>query len=763
MEIAIYGKGGIGKSAVSANLTAALALRGEKVLQIGCDPKHDSTRLLMHGRNIPTVLDYLKGRPMEKENANDVLKEGFMGCGCVEAGGPKPGVGCAGRGIISSFEFLNRHHVKENYSTVIYDVLGDVVCGGFAVPVRREYADALFLVTSGEFMALYAANNILKGILNFDGKKYARVGGIIFNERKLPGEDGRVERFAKATGLPVVCKIPRSAAFAKAEEAKTTLMELEGFEMEKSIFSDLAERILNLTALYMAKPLDDDALEEIVLNTKSHVSFNFESGKKSAAWAKTASDSGIICETAAETPCGKVPVDNAHAKAAAPYGGTKALEAAPEYISSSRPPLYGCAFNGAATAAVHLTDALIIAHSPRECAFYTWQNISSAGRKNLFNRGILMPSAISPNFECTQMGHAEIVFGGMDSLREHVSSAIKRGYKAVVVISSCVSGIIGDDISDIENMSSDEAPVISISADGDINGDYMDGIRICMHTLAQKLIDPDIKPEGRCVNLVNEASVSVNRDVNYRTISSLLGRMGISVNCRFLGDAATNEVRRFKRAPLNILADTGEDSIKLKEWLRGKYGVCFLDEPFPVGFDASQRFLYKTGSFFGCEDKAREIILEERQKYYEQIQALKPALSGKKIIMTTINSDLDWLISAVSACGMEFVHIGVLNYLHTELSVTNDPDIRERMAEISDISQIYEKIEKLEPDIVVSNYTSALKKGAYITDTLPMTPPAGFYSALSVLKRWARLFEKTTEVREGGWKNDRIYFEKYNG
>ena len=149
VEIALYGKGGIGKSTVSANLSAALANAGAKILQIGCDPKHDSTRLLMHGRAIPTVLDYLRDVQKDQAQIDSILHEGAFGIGCIEAGGPKPGVGCAGRGIISAFEFLERNDVKASYDVVVYDVLGDVVCGGFAVPMRREYADAIFLVTSG--------------------------------------------------------------------------------------------------------------------------------------------------------------------------------------------------------------------------------------------------------------------------------------------------------------------------------------------------------------------------------------------------------------------------------------------------------------------------------------------------------------------------------------------------------------------------------------------------------------------------------------
>ena len=737
MELAIYGKGGIGKSTISANLTAALALSGERVLQIGCDPKHDSTKLLMHGESIPTVLDYLKGKNREDERADDVLKEGFMGCGCVEAGGPKPGVGCAGRGIISSFEFLDRHHIKEKYSTIVYDVLGDVVCGGFAVPVRREYADAIFLVTSGEFMALYAANNILKGIANFDSDKYARVGGIIFNERKLPDEAGRVERFAEAVGLPIVCRVPRSAAFARAEEEKVTVMELSGFEEEKSVFSCLAEHILSSPLLCGARPLEDGALEEAVLNTHP--------GRK-------------IYMPSPESKKEKAPFF-----ASDPVKDIADEQDTPEYKSSERPPLYGCAFNGAATCAVHLTDALVIAHSPRECAFYTWQNISSSGRKNLFNRGILMPSAISPNFECTQMSHSEIVFGGMDTLKQHVLSAIDRGYKAVVVISSCVSGIIGDDIKDIETLSTGDVPVIAIAADGDINGDYMEGITMCMHTLAEKLIDPNISAEGRCVNFINETGVSNNRDLNFSIISGLLSRMGISVNCRFLGDAASDQVRRFKVAPVNILAEAGEDSVKLKEWLIGKYGVKFLDEPFPTGFAASERFLLKIGDLFGCADEAEKIILQEKDEYLKKIDALKPVLKGKKILMTTINSDLDWLISAAADAGMEFVWIGVLNYLKRELSVTRIPELVPKVEEYIDWHMIHERIDEYKPDIVVSNYTSAVKGETFISAALPMLPAAGFGSAVSVLSRWAKLFETKDVMREGGWKNDRALFEKYSG
>jgi nitrogenase iron protein len=732
LELAVYGKGGIGKSTVSANLSAALAMAGKKVLQIGCDPKHDSTRLLTHGELIPTVLDYLRTVPAAEAEVGAVLRSGICGIGCIEAGGPQPGVGCAGRGIITAFEFLEKHRVKAPYDLMVYDVLGDVVCGGFAVPVRREYADAILLVTSGEYMAIYAANNILRGIRNFDGEEHCRVAGILFNRRNLADEEGRVARFAEAVGLPVVAELPRSPGFAHAEEQRRILMELEGYEEEKEVFRSLARRITGDLPLSPARPLTDEELEQTVLGTVS------------------------LREKIA-SPASK----------AAPEKEKAAPSAPAEKPKLDRPPLYGCAFNGAATTAVHLTDALVIAHSPRACAFYTWQNISSPGRKNLFNRGILMPSAISPHFESSEMDHASAVFGGLDKLRRQVQAALERKPGAVVVISSCVSGIIGDDIRALEALSTPETPVIAIPADGDISGDYVTGIRDCLHILAEKLIDRTAQPEQDCVNLVGEMAISYNNEPNVRALRGLLAGLGLRLNCRFLGDAETSELRGFLKAPLNILDSESADNLELKDFLQREFGCRFLPGHLPVGMEATAAWITELGDFFGCPEKAEALNRRERESCEEALRALRPALAGKTLVLTTINDDMDWIIRAAEGAGMKVAWIGVMNYLRTPLRVSKEKHILEVTEEVSSARRIREQLEKLQPDLVLTNYAGGeAARGSWLSDTVPSSPLAFFRSAMPVLQRWETMFrekERGSVIREkgGAWKNDGIFYEKY--
>lgn len=254
-HIAVYGKGGIGKSTIVSNLAAAYSSE-RNVLVIGCDPKADTTRTLV-GKRIPTILDILK----EKRDATqgDVVFTGYGDIECVESGGPEPGVGCAGRGVIVAMKLLENLDVfKPEPDVIIYDVLGDVVCGGFAVPLRENFADEVYVVTSGEYMALYAANNISKGIR----KLKSRLGGIICNCRGIDREVEIVNEFARRIGSQVIGVIPRSELVQKSEiDAKTVIEKFPNSEQAEK-YLELSISILKNSDFVIPEPMDVEEFDD---------------------------------------------------------------------------------------------------------------------------------------------------------------------------------------------------------------------------------------------------------------------------------------------------------------------------------------------------------------------------------------------------------------------------------------------------------------------------------------------------------------------
>lgn len=261
-QIAIYGKGGIGKSTTTSNISAALAKSGYKVMQFGCDPKSDSTNTLRGGKYIPTVLDTLREKNSVK--AEEVLFEGFGGVYCVEAGGPAPGVGCAGRGIITAVQLLKQLRVFEELDLdyVLFDVLGDVVCGGFAVPIREGIAEHVFTVSSADFMAIYAANNLFKGIQKYSNSGGALLGGVIANSINAPYAKEIIDDFVKQTGTQVIGYVPRSVTVTQSElQGKTTIEAAPDSEQAK-VYQQLADRIAGHTDSKTPNPLDVRDLRE---------------------------------------------------------------------------------------------------------------------------------------------------------------------------------------------------------------------------------------------------------------------------------------------------------------------------------------------------------------------------------------------------------------------------------------------------------------------------------------------------------------------
>jgi nitrogenase iron protein NifH len=225
-RIAIYGKGGIGKSTTVCHIAAALAQQGLCVLQLGCDPKADSTSAHLKGERQATILDTVRAKG-DNFTLDEIIRGGEDGVLCAECGGPVPGSGCAGRGIVTAFEVLKAHHAYEVYKpdVLLYDVLGDVVCGGFSMPMRAGYADKVFVVTSGENMAIYAAANIAMAVNGFGERGYAGLGGVILNRRNVKNEDEKAAELAQDIGSSVIGTLTRSQTVTDAEELGKTVVE----------------------------------------------------------------------------------------------------------------------------------------------------------------------------------------------------------------------------------------------------------------------------------------------------------------------------------------------------------------------------------------------------------------------------------------------------------------------------------------------------------------------------------------------------------
>ncbi|WP_035063892.1 nitrogenase iron protein [Nitratidesulfovibrio termitidis] len=266
-KIAIYGKGGIGKSTTTQNTAAAMAhFHNQKIFIHGCDPKADSTRLILGGKPQETLMDVLREQGAEKVTIDKVVKSGFKNIRCVESGGPEPGVGCAGRGVITAIDLMESLGAyTEDLDYVFFDVLGDVVCGGFAMPIRDGKAQEVYIVASGEMMAIYAANNICKGLLKYAKQSGVRLGGVICNSRKVDREREFLEEFTAAIGTQMIHFVPRDNIVQKAEFNKKTVTEYDDAENQALEYSILGQKIIENTNFVIPKPLTMDELEAMVI------------------------------------------------------------------------------------------------------------------------------------------------------------------------------------------------------------------------------------------------------------------------------------------------------------------------------------------------------------------------------------------------------------------------------------------------------------------------------------------------------------------
>jgi nitrogenase iron protein len=734
VQIALYGKGGIGKSTIAANLAAALALNGLRVLQIGCDPKHDSTRLLLGGITPPTVLDYIRDTPPSAYDAHAIMRTGVFGVQCIEAGGPEPGIGCAGRGILTTFELLDRLGIRDQgHDVVFYDVLGDVVCGGFAVPIRAEYADRVYLVTSGEFMALYAANNILRGLKNYETGA-GRVGGLIMNARGGTFEDGRVERFAAAVGLPILERIPRDDAFAAAERANECLLAYAPTTPLAARLQVLAASMITQETLYPAQPLTDEDLEEQVLERKTGV----PAPRLTATSTPTPATPVVPTSTSATTPSDTLM--------------SKALV--------FKEPLHGCAFNGALSVTTQLADCVTLVHGPQSCAHIAFQTMTSLSRRSLLERGIVTPLQTAPPVVCTDMNESVMVFGGKTQLQERIEQLKRRHPPVIFVISTCPSGIIGENIELVRTLGDEHTRVIPLSADGNLTGDHLQGVFQAYQSIAEELIDRTVAPEQNLVNIIAEKTIATATPGNLDFATEVLSRLGLRVNCRFLCESSFDAVRGFMKAPLNLLAVGDYMGTTLQAYLEKQFSSRFFARPFPIGFSESCEWVSALAVHYGRTEVAPDIINTFRQRYDALLEQLRPQLAGRRLMVVTFSHNIDWILSCALDLGMKLAFVGILNYSQDHLFTSAFTEHIEELHTNLDYDSLMRShdVQRVAPDVLLGNYLSGEEMNVKVTDTIPLCPNAGFLSGIQMAARWADLARR--DLGEG-WRRDRDLYRKH--
>ncbi len=738
--IAFYGKGGIGKSTVLSNVTAALSKSGKKILQIGCDPKHDSTRLLLGGFTQSTVLEQLNTTGYV--SLDSVMLTGCNGIRCIESGGPEPGVGCAGRGIIQMLNLLREQGLDtKQFDYVFFDVLGDVVCGGFAVPMREGYADEVYIVTSGEIASLYAANNIAKGIKRFS-MSHGKLGGVIGNGRGTRNEQEVITAFARLIGTEMVAFIPKSELIVQAEFESKTIMDFAPNSELACILQSIADHIEHQQTPVVPKPLNDKELDSFL----HEFCYNAKTTNHTSAVLpeKTANNSqSSKTESAPLSPAKKEPVSP---------NGVGAFSAP----TKNREPVQGCSLAGAFAAIRKIKDAIAIMHAPQGCAY-----VSFSGH---LGRAAFLPPEIRrpPNLLCTNMRETDVIFGGVKRLKDTVLKVHKRFPSYVIfVITSCPAGIIGDDVNQVmEELRVEGVQIHYIPTDGVMDsGDFYMGMRNAYRVVAESLIDNNVIAMDDSVNIIGEHALTAVGTRNGETLNKIFQRLSIKVNCRFIGDTTVAKIRQFKKAHVNIPFSRDPLIQELASFLKTRFSMETLNVPLPVGFEQTAEFTRTLGRRFGKLSEAEELINEAHVDYVSRLSPLRQYFSGKKALIFSSPHDIDWLISTMVDLGVEIRKIYSSNFFPPRDSFSSKYSKKIPTENNFPLDKYEQVLLDERPDFVltagsVSSFNS-VPRDVFPTAVLPAFPVYGFDSGIIYANR---LHSRLNFPSIEGWRYDKKLF-----
>lgn len=422
-----------------------------------------------------------------------------------------------------------------------------------------------------------------------------------------------------------------------------------------------------------------------------------------------------------------------------------------------REPLHGCAFSGIVSTTTQIHNAITIAHGPRSCTHMAAQTILSSGMHTLQRQGIAIAEHLLPNLLGTDMSEDASIYGGSACLHETLQQAMQRSPQAIFIATTCPAGIIGDDIQqDIQRIAGTNpaVPIIPITSDGNMAGDYMQGVINACIEGAAALIDPHCTAQDNLVNVVAEKNIATNTEPNLATIADLLSHLGLRIHCRFVRRTTTDALRGLLKAPLNLLAYNDHLGRVLQHFLVEHFNLTFAERPFPVGFTETQQWLYEVARFFARDHQAETMTEQMHQQYQHHMRLLRRHMEGKRLMIVTYSHDIDWIVEAALDAGIDIVKVGILNYVE-------DYGFRTRYTQHFDVETGYsaEKrdadMQQLKPHLLLSTYTPAHAVLPFHVDTIPLCPDVGFFSGLRLVQRWSTLLK--APIQEG-WRHDRSLF-----
>ncbi len=692
-KLSVYGKGGVGKSTVSSNISYLLSMKGLKVLHIGCDPKHDSTRLLTEGKSQRTFLDCMSDKD------SDPIVEGSNGIRCLECGGAEPGIGCAGKGMSAMFSFVEEY-TPEDTDVRVCDVLGDVVCGGFGVPMRRSNVDGIIIVVSEDFMSLYAANNILRGIKNLNGTEC--ILGMVLNSR-YPENARRIEIFSRATGVPVIGTLSQSASFAHAEAKGRTVSELfpdSDSVKELDVIAEVVRKAIEGGYRPVrANPLNDDAMTDIAAMNE-------------------------VTDTSAPEQRMNCSFDTVDEVRGLVYKSNQAMPA--------------CTSHGAVHFLHPIKDAAIVLHGPKNCAWL----MSYAWERDATHSIIMEKTRVNDNLYSTEMD-VDAVFGGdRDALYNTVKRAYDDGFRTVFVVLTCTAETIGTDIQgECERIDLPGLRVIPVMPDKrSLNSKF--GAKEGAMMAVSSLIQDRPKEKGAvCLGMMSRIAEDPS-DLAF--LKGLLNEFGLHLKYVFPGKITVDGIEDLSSCEYLMIPSTGFASKEVERHFSRGMKILRM-EPL-MGMYGVKEWCDTLEKETGIPGKG--FIARAEREYQGAIGPYRDRLSGKKAVIyersgVTFNALLDTLTDL----GMD-----VLAYISWPDNFQSMEDRNDRypdLPRIKDIElcQMRKNAEELGADIIISGNPLTGRLG------MPWTGMAGEHIGYMNSVSTARRISNAFKVRPlQGWR-----------